>query len=300
MGHLVLQVLPEPEPVGIDAQAQKELFRRTHEVGEHAVRDYALFHRLSDSLHHSIGSGVGYKYELLVLYLGEPGPALVVRVDEKLHLHHVELPHPYHSLAGGDLVSVPPAGLYDAERQLLPVVAVKVLEVDEYPLGSLRPEISHARGAGPYGRLEHEVELFHLAEVTSALRAFDAEFGESALELRRTHGVRVLAEILHQMVGPERKLALCAVCHVVREFVHMSRGLEHFRGVDGLGIYLHKTFPSLVNVSPYLEYVVLHRASERSVVEHSGHAAVKLEGRPDEASAFADGHKLVSVCLFIH
>ena len=84
----------------------------------------------------------------------------LVRPDEVLHLHLLELAHPEDEVAGADLVPEALADLGDPERQLLARALLDVLEVDVAALGRLRPEV-HDRGVlldRAHVRLEHQVE----------------------------------------------------------------------------------------------------------------------------------------------
>ena len=57
----------------------------------------------------------------------------VVRPDEVLHLHLLELAHPEHEVARADLVPEALADLGDPERELLARALLDVLEVDVAP-----------------------------------------------------------------------------------------------------------------------------------------------------------------------
>ena len=81
-----------------------------------------------------------------------PGPALrqpvleglrgaLLRADEVLHLHLLELAHPEHEVAGRDLVAEALADLGDAERDLLARALLDVLEVDVAALRGLGAEV---------------------------------------------------------------------------------------------------------------------------------------------------------------
>ena len=174
------------------------------------------------SLSDGLAGGVGDEVQGLVLDLVEPGPVLVLGVHEELDLHLVELPHPDHALAGGDLVPVAPAGLDDSEGHLLPVVPVEVREVDEDPLGGLGPEVADTGGPGSDVGLEHEVELLDRSEVPAAVGALDVVLHERLLELLGGEHVGVLVEVLDQVVGPEGRLALGAVGEEVGELVDVA------------------------------------------------------------------------------
>ena len=143
--------------------------------------------------------------------------------------------------------------------------------------------------------LEHEVELLDRTEVAAAVGALDVVLDEGLLQLLGGEDVGVLVEVLDQVVGPEGRLALGAVGEEVRELVNVPGGLEDLPGVDGLGVDLDEALAALVDGPPDLDDVVPEGASQRAVVVHAGHAAVELERRPDEPSAFAEGHQVVGV-----
>src|SRR5688572_17570499 len=92
--------------------------------------------------------------------LVERGQA-VLRLDEELDLHLLELYVAKDEVAGRDLVAEDLADLGDAERQLLPGYREDVLVLDEDRLRSLWPQVDFdARFADRAdGRAEHHVEL---------------------------------------------------------------------------------------------------------------------------------------------
>src|SRR5207247_901631 len=93
--------------------------------------------------------------------VGRPALEPVVRVDEELDLHLLELARAEDEVAGRDLVAKGLADLRDAERQLAPRGLQHVVEVDEDALRRLGPEV---RKGGvllhrSHERREHQVEL---------------------------------------------------------------------------------------------------------------------------------------------
>ncbi len=174
-------MLSETYLILFHADGHQQLLRGVHEVCQHLVDDYVPADGLPDG-DGDLPAVLGYQGEFAVPDLAESAPALVLRVDEKLNLHHVELPHADHALAGCDLVAVPAPGLYDAQGQFLTVVSVKVRVVHEDALGRFRPQIAYSVGTGTYVRFEHEIEFLDLPQVSSALRAFYAVLFEFALK----------------------------------------------------------------------------------------------------------------------
>src|SRR5688572_20037066 len=84
----------------------------------------------------------------------------LLRVDEKLHLHLLELTRAENEVSRRDLVAERLADLGDAERNLLSRRLLDVQEVDVDALRRFGPQV-HDRGAvldWPHDRLEHEVE----------------------------------------------------------------------------------------------------------------------------------------------
>ena len=205
-----------------------------------------LLHRLPDRHGDGLGAGVGEQGQHLVLHLVESLPVLVLRVDEEFHLHLVELPHPDHTLPGGDLVPVAPSGLHDPERELLPVVSVEVQEVDEDPLGGLGSEESDAGRPGSDVGPEHQVEILHGSQLPAAFEADDIVVYERLVELLFGHDVGVLVELLHQVVGAEGRAAFGTVRDLVGEFVEVSGRLEDVAGIDGLRVDLHEPLAAFV------------------------------------------------------
>ncbi len=124
----------------------------------------------------------------------------LVRWDEELHLHLLELAYAEEEVAGRDLVAERLADLSDSERRLAPRDLEHVLEVDEDPLCGLGAQVG-ARALflqrADCG-LEHQVELPRLGQVA---------LGRLAGPLAGlTAAVRVL-----ELVRAEAKLARAAV-----------------------------------------------------------------------------------------
>src|SRR5258705_350730 len=90
--------------------------------------------------------------------VGRPAVDTIVRVDEELDLHLLELTIPEDEVARRDLVAERSTGLRDAERQLQSHRLQDVVEVHEHRLGRLRTQVGE-RGVlldGAHERLEHE------------------------------------------------------------------------------------------------------------------------------------------------
>ncbi len=97
----------------------------------------------------------------------------LVRRDEELHLHLLELAGAEDEVAGGDLVAEALADLGDPERRALAGELEDVLEVDEDPLGRLGAEVDGGALLLDRAdrRLEHQVEVARLGEVAVAALA---------------------------------------------------------------------------------------------------------------------------------
>jgi hypothetical protein len=210
--------------------------------------------------------------------VGRPAIQLLVRVDEELDLHLLELARAKDEVAGRDLVTERLADLGDAERQLPPHRLEHVVEVDEDALGGLRPEV----GDGgvflhrAHERLEHQVELARGGKLTlAALRAERAPGpavlaglpggDDELVALRRLAVMRPWAVI--DLVGAEASLALPAVDHGVGEVIDVAAGLPH-RGVhQDRGVQAHHVGALLDEVAPpHVLDVVPELDAERAVI----------------------------------
>src|SRR5262249_25008923 len=111
---------------------------------------------------------------LVPVLVGGPAFHRVVRVDEVLDLHLLELAGPEDEVARRDLVAEGLADLADTERQLPPRGLEDVVEVHEDALRCLRPEVGEGGVLldGAHERLEHQIELARRGELAlAALRA---------------------------------------------------------------------------------------------------------------------------------
>ena len=138
----------------------------------------------------------------------------LVRRDEELHLHLLELERAEDEVARRDLVAERLADLRDPERRLAARELGDVLEVDEDPLRRLGAEVDALPRLldGPDARLEHEVELARLGEVA---------VGGLARALAGLSAALLVVEV----VGAEALLAGPAVDERVGEASDVARGL---------------------------------------------------------------------------
>src|SRR5947209_13376955 len=146
-------------------------------------------------------------------HVGVPAHALVapvverlvvlLRTDEVLHLHQLELADAEDVVAGRDLVSESLALLRDAEGHADAGGVDDVLEVDEHALRGLRPEVDLRRAVldRAHVGLEHEVEHARVVESAAALRALLAE------DVVGAPALLALAEALAQRVDEIREVA---------------------------------------------------------------------------------------------
>ena len=108
----------------------------------------------------------------------------LLRADEVLHLHLLELAHPEDEVARADLVAERLADLGDPERQLLARRLQDVLEVDVRALGRLGAQVDDGGVVldRAHERLEHEVEAARRA------RAGRRRRGSAGRAARRSSG----------------------------------------------------------------------------------------------------------------
>jgi hypothetical protein len=207
----------------------------------------------------------------------------LVRRNEELHFHLLELAHAEEEVTGGDLVAKRLPGLGDSERRLASRDLEDVLEVDEDSLRGLRPkEGTRALFLERADRrLEHQVELARLGQV-----ALGRLTGPLA---RLAPAVRVL-----QLVRPEAQLAGTAVDQRVAEPADMAGrfpdlGMQDHRRVDCddvVAVSHHRLEPARPDV-------VLHQDAVVAVVVRRAHAAVDLGGREDEPASAGERNDLV-------
>ena len=207
----------------------------------------------------------------------------LVRRDEELHLHLLELERAEDEVARGDLVAEGLADLRDPERRLAARELQHVLEVEEDALGGLgaqvdgRARVLHRADRG----LEHEVELARLGQV--ALRRLARELGGLAPAWR-----------LGEMVGAEALLAGAAVDQRVREPGEVARGLPRARVLDDRRVERDDVVALLDHrLPPCADDVVLEQHAVVPVVVRVGDPAVDVRGGEDEAAALAQRHDLV-------
>src|SRR3990170_2229733 len=154
-------------------------------------------------------------------------------LDEVLHLHLLELARAEDEVPRSDLVAEGLADLGDTERQFLARSLLHRDEVDEHPLGGLRPEVGDVRFVldRPHVGLEHEVESSRLGELAPALGAAPLPRLDRSLPPvpgRRRHPGKV--------VLPEATAALLALDQGVGERLDVAARLPDPRGHDDRGL----------------------------------------------------------------
>ena len=237
-----------------------------------------------------VGGGLGVVRQLLVCVSAQPQPVgpyaqvgeprhefvhpapvpLLVspRPDEVLDLHLLELAGSKRKIAGGDLVAKRLADLADAERQALARGHQHVLEVDEYALRSLRPEVRLGRGVlhGADEGLEHEVEAARVGQLAAAFRA----------------------RLRIDVVGAEALVAGLALHERVGEGVGVAGGDPHLGVHEDGGLQADHVVAVLDEpLPPGVANVALQLDAQRAVVVRGREAAVDLAGLEDEAPALA-------------
>ena len=212
----------------------------------------------------------------------EPRAGLVRR-DEVLHLHLLELARAKDEVAGGDLVAKGLADLGDPERRPAARELQHVLEVDEDPLGGLGAQVD-GRGVvahRPHVGLEHEVELARVGEV--ALVGL-------AGPLRRLLAARGVLEV----VGAEAQLAGAAVDERVGEALEVARRLPRARVLEDRRVERHDVVALADHRPPPLGLdVALEQDAVVAVVVGRAQPAVDLRRLEDEPAALAQRDDLV-------
>jgi hypothetical protein len=210
----------------------------------------------------------------------------VVRRDEKLDLHLLELAGAEDEVPGGDLVPERLPDLGDPERGLLPAELEDVLEVDEDPLRGLRAQVDLHPGllGGAHQGLEHEVELARLGELAAALRAADLALCVLGAEL-------LLAEVV---LAPAPLTLAQALDEGIGEALEVARGLPDSRVHQDRGVEGDHVVALLQHRPPPLGLdVVLQQDAVVAVVIGRRHPTVDLRGLEDEAPPLAEGDDLV-------
>ena len=92
------------------------------------------------------------------------------RLDEELHLHLLEFPHPEDELAGHNLISEGFSYLSYSERNLHAAGLLHIQVVHEYSLCRFRTQIDDIGVIGSVAELcaEHQIELAYLGPVLCA------------------------------------------------------------------------------------------------------------------------------------
>src|SRR5262245_57128871 len=111
-------------------------------------------------------------------------------MTEELDLHLLELARAEGEVARGDLVAEALAHLRDAERHPDARAVYDVLEVDEDPLGRLRPQERRIllTAQRPNDRLEHQVKLARGSQRSERLRIRTQDWGEVVYRRQRDDG----------------------------------------------------------------------------------------------------------------
>ena len=231
--------------------------------------------------------------------VGRPTIDRIVRVDEELDLHLLELVRPEDEVPGRDLVTEGLPDLGDPERELEAHRLEHVVEVDEDALRRLGPEVGDRRVLldRTHEGLEHEVELARRGQLPlAALRAQRAPRAAVPAGLARGHRELVALRrravvrprLCVELIGAEPPAAGPAVHHGIGEVVEVAARLPHGgmhedRGVeaDHVGAEGHIVAP------PRPLDVALELDAQRPVVPARGDAAVDLARLEDETPPLA-------------
>ncbi len=205
--------------------------------------------------------------------------ALVVRRDEELELHLLELAGAEDPVLRRDLVAEALADLGDAERRLLARRLQDVREVGEHPLRRLGPEVGVGAGSfdGTGLGLEHQVEL--------------ARLGEALLRLAIRADVGVI-----ELVEAKALLALGAVDEWIAEVRQVAGRLPDLRRAQDGSVDQHDVVALLHHrAHPRLLHIAQQQRTEWPVVVRRAEAAVDLRRLVDEAPALAEADDLFEV-----
>ena len=236
VGELVLAVGPQPQVVGLDP--------------EPAIPAESLLLPVLEPLHL-----VGGRHEIL-------------------ELHLLELAQAKDGVARRDLVAKRLADLRDAKGRAHPRRVEDVGEVDEDPLGGLRPQVDlrarvlHRPGEG----LEHQVELPRLGEFAAVVGMVGAL----------------------DVVGAEALMALLALDQRVGEVLHVAGGDPGLWIHDDGGVDADDIVAQLDHAAPPGAFdVVAQRDPQRAKVVHALDAAVDLARLIEKAPPLRERDELL-------
>ena len=224
----------------------------------------------------------------------------LVRADEELQLHLLELAAAERVVARRHLVAEALAHLRDAEGHALAGGGEHVRELGEDRLRGLGTEVGDVGGVVDRAddRLEHEVERLRLGELAAAVGAEELRARDLGLGLLPLVGV----DVLH-LVGAHELLAVLAHRHRVGERVEVARRLPDLRVHDDRRVKAGDVAAAAHGeLPPGLLHVLLQLAAEGAVVPEPRHAAVDLGGVVDEPAALAQRGKRIEggLVLFCH
>ena len=210
-------------------------------------------------------------------------PRRLLRRDEVLHLHLLELAGAEDEVPGGDLVAEALTDLGDPEWRLLARELEVVLEIQEDALCRLGAQVDgralllHRSDAG----LEHEVEVARLGQVA---------VGPLARALRRL----ATALSVLELVCAEAKLARAAVDERVGEALQMAARVPGLRMEDDRRVECDDVLALLQHRAPPLSLDVgLQQDAVVPVVVGRAKSAVDLAAREHEAAPFAQRDDLL-------
>src|SRR5438132_2253140 len=236
VGELVLAMRPQPQVIGLDP--------------EPAIPAESLLRPVLEPLHL-----VGGRHEIL-------------------ELHLLELAEAKDGVARRDLVAKRLADLRDAKGRAHPRRVEDVGEVDEDPLGGLRPQVDlRARVLNRPGEgLEHQVELPRFGELAAVF-----------LVSRPTH-----------LVGAEALVTFLALEEWVGEVLDVTGRHPDLRVHENAGIDTDDVVAQLDHAAPpgTLD-IVAQRDSQRAEVVHALDAAVDLARLIEKAPPLRERDELL-------
>ena len=303
VGHLVFQVLPEPEPCGVDPDLCQELVCKREVVAQELVGNDTLLDCLPNGHPERLALLLGFlgvEHKLPVCEALEVRVALVPGVREDLTLSLGKLPKADYTLPGCDFVPVGLSYLHSPEGELFPVETGQSLEVHEHPLSRFRPEVALASGSRPDGGLEHQVEFVGVVELSAAFGTGDSLFLYDLRKLFRIQGPCRVHDVFHQVVCPESLAALLALAKRVRKAAHMPGCYKDVLNPDGRALDFHMPFLNNVKLPPDLLDPPFQRAPEGSVIVKTTASAVKLKRVPEKTAAFCQLDNLLVLVHFIN
>ena len=222
----------------------------------------------------------------------------LVRSDEVLDLHLLELEQAEDEVARRNLVPKRLSDLGDAKRHLDPSCGHDVLELHEHRLRRLRSQVDLGSSLldRPDHRAEHHVELARAGQRgIAADRTLHRRVLKNPGHLVGRRALDLLPKpLLDQVIGSEPALAGAAVDQRVIEALDVPRRLPNAGMHQNAGIEADDV-PALVHESapPEILDIAFELDAERPVVPGICQTAIDIRAREDESAALAERGDLV-------